>query len=284
MKKKSRQIVRAMFTSLPALLIIVYACNKSKDKQADTASLRTVILQANDTLENGLVLPIGTEISVHPEKPKTMHISFPGQYRFIGITVAKAAVQLQSFDITCTCTAGTEGCSPYTNPKASGCVTTGNCTTCTQKNSASIAGEDMALSEGAIVDLSQDIHFISNKAEVSAIPPAYASLFMDSTVLQRLRSFVTMNGAGEAFAVADTSSAGILPQGYVYPVSVFEDHYLYRYASQPSLLSHRWTLRRPQKWHRSKNWNNRWPLPADTVVPVPARVLAVVGTPTTFLS
>jgi hypothetical protein len=222
MKKTSNLLFKLLIGVLPVIAFIIYGCGKGTTRTAFVPPSYTTTLTANDTLENGLVLPIGTEISLHSNKPKTMHISFPGQYRFIGITVAQVAVELQDFDITCSCTSGTDGCSPFANSKASGCVNTGNCTTCTKKNSTSLDGADIELGDGAIIDLSSDIHFINNKAEVSEIPPAYPSLFFDSTVIQTLRSFVTANGTSEAFAVADTSTNGKLPKGYVYlPVSVY---------------------------------------------------------------
>ncbi len=225
MKRKSIRIIRTLWVALPVLslfLMVIYACNKAKNTQSLSSQDPTTTLIASDTLENGIILPLGTQISVHPDKPKTMHVVFPAQYRFIGITSSLVPVELSSFDITCTCDKGSEGCSPYTNPKASGCVTTGNCTTCTQKNSFSAEGEDEDLGEGAVIDLSSGIHFITSSSEVQALPAAYASLFMDSTVMQSLRSFMKGRGAGEAFAIADTSSSGVLPAGYVYlPLSIY---------------------------------------------------------------
>ena len=122
-------------------------------------------------------------------------------------------VQLQDFDVTCSCANGSDGCRPYTNPTANGCVPTGPSTNCTQTNSTRMGGKDVELSDGAVIDLSSDIHFIPHQTELSQTPPAYASLFFDSTVIQSLRSFIMANGTSAAFDVADMSTDGHLGGG-----------------------------------------------------------------------
>ena len=222
MKKTSILLFKTLTFVLPVIAFVLSACKNQPYPTAFVPPSHTTILMANDTLDNGLVLPIGTEISLHPNKPTAMHIYLPGPYRFIGITATMVAVKLQDFDITCSCTNGSEGCRPYTNPTANGCVPTGPSTNCTQTNSTRMGGKDVELSDGAVIDLSSDIHFIPHQTELSQTPPAYASLFFDSTVIQSLRSFVLANGTSAAFDVADTSTDGHLGEGYVYlPLSVY---------------------------------------------------------------
>jgi hypothetical protein len=222
MKKIALLLVKALLHVLPVMAFVFSACKNGRYKTEFIPPSHTTLLIANDTLDNGLVLPVGTEISLYPDKPTTMHIDLPRPYRFIGITATQVAVDLQNFDITCSGSGASDGCRPYTNPTANGCVITGQCTHCTLVNSTRRLQKDVELSDGAVIDLSSDIHFLCRQAEVSQTPPAYPSLFFDSTVLQSLRSFVLASGTSAAFDGTSRSTDGHLEDGYVYlPLSVY---------------------------------------------------------------
>jgi hypothetical protein len=220
MKKKCLLAFWAVLALVPLILILINACNSRKNKDTQALLETPTVLQQADTLDNGLVLPTGTAITIFSSKPKAFHVQFPGQYRFVGFADT-FPVQLDAMDVTCTCTSGTTGCTPYKNSKFSGCISSGNCSVCKQKNSAFLNDADVPLTEGAIINLAEPIHFITSKNDAPGLAPVYPSMLSDSFIVRSLRDFLNPYQKDNTAFLQDSSIKN-LPEGYAYmPVNLF---------------------------------------------------------------
>ena len=207
---------------VPFALVLFFACKKSSHNQPAPPTVDPVILEIADTLESGLVLPAASIVSLIPDHPQSIHVQLPHATRFVGTTATGSSIELQEFDITCNCTSGTKGCSPYYNSRASGCLTSGDCTECKQKNSYQVDGQDMPLAEGAVIDFSQRIRPVLSRSEVSALPPVYDAMLADPGILRSLKLFARQFQVLNLKQVHDSAFSKNLPSGYVYyPINLF---------------------------------------------------------------
>lgn len=218
MNHKSQLLVKSLFVAVPLSILLFFACNKGTNNAARPSYPGvSVTLEQVDTLENGLILPVGSLLSISPDSPKFVHVTYPDHFRFVGSTLTDDFLELQSFNVTCTCGSG-GSCSPFATGQATGCVTTGNCTKCTQTQ---FGVDGKQLFNGITLDLSTGIHFITNAADLQSTRPITEAMLADPTVIQAMQSFI------KDYQVVDTqlvhqATDGSLPASYgLMPISVF---------------------------------------------------------------
>jgi len=225
MKSKCSLLLKGLLPIVSIAILIIFACNKGKETSATPSSKDSaVILEQADTMENGLVLPAGSSLTIFASKPKTIYAVLPDGFALIGTTTGGQPLNIEVMDITCDCSSGS-GCNPFINSRASGCVTFGGCSKCTQTTSTHAGRQQNTaetIGEGAVIDLSLGIRFITQSAEMTATPPILTAMLQDSSILRALQTFLAPYQQHDLSQVRAGGPGTSLPPGYrLMPISLY---------------------------------------------------------------
>jgi hypothetical protein len=132
---------------------------------------RAVILDTQDTLPNGLILPAGTILRQARDVHGTavVHFTLPDGYVLVSVDVRGRAESFSDGTLTCKCTEGSGGCSPFVatggGRKIKGCVMSEACTKCEGKvNATRAVGASLHPVASAKLDL---LHLASGVSHIT---------------------------------------------------------------------------------------------------------------------
>src|SRR4051812_20901080 len=131
--------------------------------------------------------PLNSRVQV--QKDNSIFIQAPTGWAYVGFENKTGSLKVATggTTVSCTCT-GTGGCLPFVASGSAGSTAgcAGNCTACSQKQSAKMAqGGDVTFSSGGYVDFSGNVDF----AEIPHLPAAFAAMFEVKEIKQAFKTF-----------------------------------------------------------------------------------------------
>ncbi|MBD2702577.1 hypothetical protein IC229_18155 [Spirosoma sp. BT702] len=131
------------------------------------------------TLDNGLILPIGTVISRIENDPSSLRYRLPESYLVTGVSAGGRQLASSAGTITCSCTQG-NGCTPFVAMSGKnlveGCALGKYCSSCKTTRSARqgiiIEGKDETWVEASgldIINIKEGIHFVIDRKELDSL-------------------------------------------------------------------------------------------------------------------
>lgn len=166
--------------------------------------------------------PLNSKIQV--QKDGSIFIQAPVGWAYVGFESKTGKLKVATSGgttVSCTCT-GTGSCLPFvaTGPAGSTAGCAGNCTSCSQKQSAKIGtGPDTIFSTGGYIDLAANIDY----ASTPNLPAAFAAMFEVKEIKQAFKSFLDKVYGGLPWPkMIEGENFITAPEGYsIVPVNIY---------------------------------------------------------------
>lgn len=222
---------------LLAVCVLVFTgCEHSITETQVAPSLNVSNQQVNES--GGFLFPQGTAAWVVEDEGDTPFIRFrlPETHRLLAKVAegvpgqAGQMMRAAGGDITCTCTEGSGGCSPFcgSGPGGTvcGCALDANCTTCIAEQSQGMhtgSGDPPVLfEETAIIDLKAGVSFVVTEEERLGLRCASSVLFDDPEILAAVQQYMEMHQMHKVEEARAAKSRADLPDPYIMaPLNVY---------------------------------------------------------------
>ena len=173
-----RPLGRAIAAAFVAALAGCQDVHGPSPTDAKASVGRSAVLDANDTLPTGLILPPGTVALEARDVDGTpvVHFTLPEGYVLVSSNGAEPAASFSDGTLTCKCTKG-KGCSPFVasgpGGKVKGCTMSDTCTQCTgQVQPARVVGSSLhrlASTQVDILHLASGVRFITGPEGLDSV-------------------------------------------------------------------------------------------------------------------
>lgn len=194
------------------------------DRQAARSELPTVLKTAYRS-ETGLVLPAGTRLSNATDVAGRHFLRYdlPAGWMLAAEDQAGRSLEMMSGGIRCTCTQGSNGCSPYHihvngKPDIVGCAISGDCTKCQKEEQAMRTTphglELVAVRAAAVLHRASGVSFVSDPAVLDSLPCASAAVLNSAAVREALTAFLDANQRRDRARARQARTLSELPPGY----------------------------------------------------------------------
>jgi hypothetical protein len=168
----------------------------------------------NSTCEGGAKVWVPPGLKARHVGSNTLRIFNNDQYRYLGVDLDGNLVPgLAGAALSCTCTAGSGGCSPGQSGDTKACIFGQNCTACSGSVSGLIPGDQageyqtVPLRSGGFVGTNVEVHYATRK-ELNEQPSGFSAMGSDRSIRRALRKFQDANGGTANPASALVSVVG----------------------------------------------------------------------------
>jgi hypothetical protein len=158
-----------------------------------STSNNSYVLAQEAFVDDQLTLPKGTQVQKIDNDPHSFSFTLPKNYRLAGANARVSGISLAAGKVTCKCTQGS-GCSPFVSTiqkTTIGCLMNDQCGACTKSVSARLGVDDIVIKNSQVVDLSKDVHFVTEKSELSDLKCISTEVLDIKEVQEGLRKFVS---------------------------------------------------------------------------------------------
>ena len=187
---------------------------------------KQITLTQELTLENGVTLPIGSVIGKIDNDPYSLRYKLPKGYIVTGVADASGreiAATLGS--ITCTCTEGGGGCSPFVGTSlgqtVTGCALGRKCKQCKGSSGArkgvinvSPDGPSIEASGMDIINLKDGIHFVTTKSELDSLKCPSSFFIATDEIQKEVYNFISGFQKDKIEEVRRAEDSADLPKEY----------------------------------------------------------------------
>lgn len=216
--------------------LVLYACEGSL---IDADPVPELSIAGEQTASSGgFLFPAGTSVSLQTDEvgTKRIHFELPEDYYMVGRVDASFAelggevLKAESGDITCRCTEGSGGCTPFhaqgPGGEIWGCALDGGCAECVGSRSRvmEIEGREVRVpfEETAIVNLEVGIRVVTGHDELEELRCASSVLFEDPEVLAHLQRFAGQFQIDNVEEARTAATRAALPENYLMaPLNVY---------------------------------------------------------------